>query len=1199
MRRGLLLLLLPLLVVSFHGTAQLWHGNTYVQKSPDATLLVNDSNRIVIRFDLNGFHTQTVSTPNGTQAIVSVPQMASMLEKGAPDLPQYPIPVIIGDRSEMRVSVIDGQYTDYPDIEIAPSKGIISRQVNPDDVPYTYESMYRENAFYPNTPAYLESPYILRDFRGQNIMVRPFAYNPVTKTLRVYQNLTIEMNATGHEGENPKTSRKRRTITIDAERSHAYSRLFINYSPKAPYTFIEDEGEMVVICPEAYLEAMRPFVDWKNLSGRPTTLVNLTEIGGNDEVLIKDFLKGIYDDPNRDLAFILLVGDYDDITPHAVPQGRSDAWFGQLEGYDNYIEAFVGRFSVESIADVETQVNKVLYYERDMPASTEWTNKGIGIADSQAGGHYGEADNVHIDFIRDTLLHYTYTAVSQQYDGTGPGTNSELISADLNAGASICNYCSHGSQTGWFVGNYNNSDIQALTNDYRWPCIISVACLNGQFNFASGPCFAETWMRAVNGNTGVPTGAIGGLFAWNSQAWQPPMYGQDEMNDILTEWSHSDRYHHTMGGALLNGNMKVLEMCPTDAGITHNNWILFGDPSLLLRTDIPTDMRVSTYPESLHIGITQLIVTSQSDNGLATLSLNGSTLASQRLVNGSATLSFPALDQTGAVQLVVTGFNKATHVQDLAIVPTEGAYLICDGFEIIDENGQADYGENIDLLLTIKNIGYDPANNINITLSGESESVNVLNGNTTLPSIAAQTSLALETPFRLAISKDIVDGEQAAFKVTCSDGSESWESHFVITLHAPVLELVSSYVTGDPLPGETGTLNIGIRNAGSGNAHNGRLELYCNSALIAIPNPVHLFGDIETGAIKEAHIAFSIDQGAGYGTAFSAMFIASADHFSLEGNTLIHAGNLIETFESSGNLSDTTFHWNGIGADWVIDNTCAHSGTNSARSGAIGSPGVTELRATVNVLSDGQVSFYQKTSSEAGHDFLKFYIDNTEMKTWSGVTDWRHETFQVNAGPHVFRWLYIKDSSGSYGDDCAWIDDVELPAVSTAISIDPVSNLQALVHGNQIDLGWTYPSGHTFIIRCNGNTVATTTEHVFSDTRGDGTYLYSVTAADNQGHYSAPRFVIVDLGVTSLPETSTAMSVFPNPTHGQLNIRFANPIDHVEYAISNILGQIVGTGQLYFVDNTAQCDLSHLRKGIYFLSLHNDYQMITYKIIKQ
>ena len=27
--------------------------------------------------------------------------------------------------------------------------------------------------------------FIIRDFRGQNIAVHPFAYNPVTKTLRV------------------------------------------------------------------------------------------------------------------------------------------------------------------------------------------------------------------------------------------------------------------------------------------------------------------------------------------------------------------------------------------------------------------------------------------------------------------------------------------------------------------------------------------------------------------------------------------------------------------------------------------------------------------------------------------------------------------------------------------------------------------------------------------------------------------------------------------------------------------------------------------------------------------------------------------------------------------------------------------------------------------------------------------------------
>ena len=81
----------------------------------------------------------------------------------------------------------------------------------------------------------------------------------------------------------------------------------------------------------------------------------------------------------RNLEFVLLVGDYNDITPYPISTGYTDSWFGQLEGNDHYIEAFVGRFSVESVADVENHVNKVIYYERDMPAGLDWLDKGVGI----------------------------------------------------------------------------------------------------------------------------------------------------------------------------------------------------------------------------------------------------------------------------------------------------------------------------------------------------------------------------------------------------------------------------------------------------------------------------------------------------------------------------------------------------------------------------------------------------------------------------------------------------------------------------------------------------------------------------------------------------------------------------------------------------------------------------------------------------
>ena len=61
----------------------------------------------------------------------------------------------------MTVNVIDAQYTDYTDMDIAPSKGNFSRQINPDDVPYTYGPMYEENAFFPATQALAAWMYFL------------------------------------------------------------------------------------------------------------------------------------------------------------------------------------------------------------------------------------------------------------------------------------------------------------------------------------------------------------------------------------------------------------------------------------------------------------------------------------------------------------------------------------------------------------------------------------------------------------------------------------------------------------------------------------------------------------------------------------------------------------------------------------------------------------------------------------------------------------------------------------------------------------------------------------------------------------------------------------------------------------------------------------------------------------------------------
>ena len=100
--------------------------------------------------------------------------------------PLFSIPIIIGDKAEMNVSVIKSKYVDFENMEVAPSKGNFSRKINPNDVPYVYGEMYQKDEFYPLQQGALEKPYIFRDYRGQNLMVYPYAYNPITKTLRVY-----------------------------------------------------------------------------------------------------------------------------------------------------------------------------------------------------------------------------------------------------------------------------------------------------------------------------------------------------------------------------------------------------------------------------------------------------------------------------------------------------------------------------------------------------------------------------------------------------------------------------------------------------------------------------------------------------------------------------------------------------------------------------------------------------------------------------------------------------------------------------------------------------------------------------------------------------------------------------------------------------------------------------------------------------
>lgn len=666
--KKLILLAIGLMCVQF-AIAQNWN----------AQLVSSNENEIVVELNVNGFSTNNVITPNGDAVVIANKKMSRLAQAGEPDVPSVVIPAVVGDNALMDMEVVESQYVDYQNVEVAPSKGDFPRSINPEDVPYTYGVMYQQDAFYPAQIARLDEPYIHRDVRGQNMIVTPYSYNAMTKTLRVYNHIIVKMKNVGVDDRNVFAKRSN-TITLDREFNKFYERRYINYNESmSRYTSIADDGELLIVCHDAFMTAMEPFVAWKKQIGRPTTMVGTSETG-NTAAAIKAYIQAYYaEHPN--LTDILLVGDVAQIPGVYISAGSGwsnysgygDAQYGQLAGNDYYNEVLVGRFCCETEEQVVNHVNKVLNYERDLDETATWLSVGQGVSKNEGAGqghNGGEADYVHIDNIRNDLLNYNYTEVHRDYQGvTGVTSSAAIVSQHINEGVSIINYCNHGNITLWGVFNYSNTNVNALTNDYKLPYIISVACLNGKYDNSGQPCFAEAWMRATNNSNGNPTGAIGGMFSYIEQPWTPPQDGQDEMVDILVE-SYNNNIRHTMGGVSINGNMKILDLGASqnqNKG-TYNTWILFGDPTLTLRNATPAVMNVTAAP-SMDVTATSFAVNATNAEGaLATLTLNGEILGSATITNGSANITFEAPGTSGTATLTVFGYNKKTFVTTVQIV---------------------------------------------------------------------------------------------------------------------------------------------------------------------------------------------------------------------------------------------------------------------------------------------------------------------------------------------------------------------------------------------------------------------------------------------------------------------------------------------------------------------------------------------------
>jgi PKD repeat protein len=864
-----------------------WIGINSSTPTPVKIKLISSTiDRSVVHITMDGFTLNEVLTPKGTAYSVRIGKATPILAEGTPDLPKLTTSLIIPDLAEMGIHVTSSTFTDYPNMEIAPSKGVLMRDTDPGKVPFHYGKSYSTNSFFPGLLSDTREPFIVRDLRGQTILVYPFQYNPVTKVLRVYHDLTIELIKVKENGFNPLV--RTGDMRIGRDFSSVYAHEFLNFDALS-YVPLADYGKMLVISYGSFMDAMQPYVKWKNSIGIPTEMIDVTA-AGTTATAIQSYITNYYN--TNGLTFVLLVGDAAQIPTNTGSGlgGPSDNAYGYIVGNDHYQDVYVGRFSAETVAHVQTQVQRTLDYERNPGLLTDdWYTTVIGIGSDQGPGDDGEYDYQHIRNQQTQDLAYTYTWNPELFDGSQGGNDATgnpspaLVSDAVNNGASLILYTGHGSMTSWGTTGFSNSNVNALTNQGKLPFIWSVACVNGQFN--AGTCFAEAWMRATQG--GQPTGAVAFLGSTINQSWNSPMEGQDEMTNILVE-TYPNNIRRTFAGLSINGCMKMIDSYGNDGQNMADTWTVFGDPTLMVRTDTPQSLTV-THDPTLFVGSTSLTVTCNVNGARVTATLNDDILATVLVVNNTAVLTFPGLQSpSDTVHVAVTAFNYIPYLSDIPVITPNGPYILFYNQSFNDTTGNnnhlVDYGEEILLTVFLKNVGVAATGNLNVHVNTSDSYVTMNDSTEGYGIISPNLVKKVQDAYLFQTSSHIPDGHVIPFSVTSIDGSTTWTSTFSATAHAPVLGL-GAYVVVDSTgnnngrldPGETAFLKIYIHNSGSADAFNVIGHLVSINPYVSLVEEQFTYGDMTAGSTVCKVFEVIVDNAAPQGQTAPFLLEISAD----------------------------------------------------------------------------------------------------------------------------------------------------------------------------------------------------------------------------------------------------------------------------------------------------------------------------------
>jgi len=273
-------------------------------------------------------------------------------------------------------------------------------------------------------------------------------------------------------------------------------------------------------------------------------------------------------------------------------------------------------------------------------------------------------------------------------------------------------------------------------------------------------------------------------------------------------------------------------------------------------------------------------------------------------------------------------------------------------------------------------------------------------------------------------------------------------------------------------------------------------------------------------------------------------------------------------------------------ADWQIDNNDYYEGEYSIASGAINHNQSTSLVLNIDDRAAGTVSFFTKTSTEASYDFLKFYVDGEEQKSWSGEVNWEEFLVNVAEGSHEYKWTYAKDAGVQSGSDKCWVDFIQLPPMATTV-VNAGPDFTVYIP-NDIKLNAFADHYESISWTSDGDGIFSATDVLnptYTPSENDIANKYVEFTITVTGTQTISDHVIIKIddfvGLDSKIEV-TSFDLLPNPSKDMVNIRLQNnQAGNLE--IYNISGVIVFQHSIIENQSDININLNNFSSGVYLV----------------